>query len=254
MLATVIQRLAQFILPTRCALCQRIGPDVLCSECRRMLEPVGALYCLRCGRRRQTSFASPDCAECHGETLGMVRGRSLYIYNEAARNLLAEFKFKGNTGAGKELAADLANWVSRGWNSVYDEPDAAVDLVVPVPLFPARKRERRFNQAELPARVISSAMGVTCRPEVLERTRRTETQVGLSANKRRLNVQGAFAVPEDERGKLKGKRVLLVDDLMTTGSTLWACSVALRKGGAAAVYGLTIMSTVRAVEPVKDSQ
>ena len=254
MLATAWRRLKQFILPTRCALCQRIGPDVLCTDCRTCLEPVGGLHCLRCGRRRLTPYASPDCGECHGQSLGMVRGRSLYIYNEAARGLLAEFKFKGNTGAGHELAGDLADWVETGLCAVYDDPEAAVDLVVPVPLFPTRKRERRFNQSELLARVVAARLGVPCEPGVLTRTRRTETQVGLSANQRRVNVQGAFAVPEGTREALAGRRVLLIDDLMTTGSTLWACSVSLRRGGAAAVYGLTMFSTVRAVEPVGDGR
>lgn len=249
MLALAWQRLVQFLLPARCALCQRLGPRVLCAQCESLLEPVGESYCIRCGRRRQTAFASPDCAECHGESLGVTRTRSLYVYNEAGREILAQYKFHGYIGAGRVLARHLCNWAAPDWPRLFGEPDTSFDLVVPVPLHPARQRQRRFNQSLLPARMLARAGGIDCAPQVLVRRRETPTQVGLTASQRKLNVRGAFDVPERQRQLLSGKRVLLIDDLMTTGATLASCARALRRGGAASVHGLTLFSTVREVEP-----
>lgn len=251
MLALAWQRLVQFLLPTRCAYCQNLGPQVLCADCAARLEPVGANYCVRCGRRRLTAFASPDCAECHGESLGVTRARSLYVYNEAGREILAQFKFHGYVGAGQVLARHLSDWAAPDWPALFDEPDTGFDLVVPVPLHPARLRQRRFNQALLPARMLARTGGFSCAPQVLVRRRETPTQVGLTASQRRLNVRGAFSVPERQRPLLSGKRVLLVDDLMTTGATLASCARTLRRGGAASVHGLTLFSTVREVEKPK---
>jgi len=249
MLALAWQRLVQFLLPARCANCQRLGPRVLCADCEALLEQVGPSYCVRCGRRRQTAFASPDCAECHGESLGVVRARSLYVYNEAGREILAQFKFHGYIGAGQVLARHLCAWTAADWPGLFDEPDTSFELVVPVPLHPARLRQRRFNQALLPARMLAKTGGLICAPQVLVRGRETPTQVGLTASQRRLNVRGAFSVPERQRENLTGKHVLLVDDLMTTGATLASCARTLRRGGAASVHGLTLFSTMRAVEP-----
>jgi ComF family protein len=252
MLAAAWRQLVELVLPTRCALCQRTGPDVLCESCRALLRPVGETCCARCGRRRETAFASPDCGECHGQPLGVVRSRSLYIYDEAGRELLAAFKFNGYLGAGRLLADDLAEWTAAGWPQLYGEPDVGFDMVVPMPLHPSRLRQRRFNQATLPARTVARRMDLACEPGALARTRRTATQVGLTANQRWENVRGAFAVPEGSRSLLKGRRVLLLDDLMTTGATLCAAARALRRGGAASVHGLTLFSTHRVVEPAAE--
>lgn len=235
--------LLELLLPTRCVLCQHLGKQTLCSACAAGLAPVGELHCLRCGRRRETAFASPDCAECFGESIGVERTRSLYIYNAAGRALLAEFKYRQRIGAGLVLGDHLAAWLAQGLPALYGQPALACDLIVPVPLHKSRIRKRRFNQSALIARRVSLGLELPCVPQALARIRETPSQVGLSANQRQLNVRGAFAVPTAQQALLAGKRVLLIDDLMTTGATLAACARALRKGGAAVVYGLTLFST-----------
>jgi ComF family protein len=114
----------------------------------------------------------------------------------------------------------------------------AVDVLVPVPLDPARGRERGYNQAALLAAPVAKALGLPALPDVLQRTRPTRPQVGLNAGERRANVRGAFACGNPSA--VAGRRVLLVDDVMTTGATLEACADALTAAGAAQVYGLVV--------------
>jgi ComF family protein len=235
--------LLELLLPTRCVMCQHLGKKTVCDACLAGLDAVGERHCLRCGRRRETLFASPDCGECFGDSIGVKRARSAYIYNATGRALLAEFKFHKRIGAGLALIEGLTAWVGGGLPTVFDDPELSCGLVVPVPLHAARIRARRFNQAELAARSVARRLSIQCAPQALARIRETPSQVGLSANQRRENVRGAFAVPEAQRKLIAGRSVLLIDDLMTTGATLAACARALRKGGSGAVYGLTLFST-----------
>jgi ComF family protein len=235
--------LLELLLPTRCVICQHLGAKAVCAECLAELEAVGDQHCLRCGRRRETLFASPDCGECFGDSLGVQRARSHLVYNAAGRALLAEFKFHKRIGAGLPLIEGLTAWLGGGLAAIFDDPALSCDVVVPVPLHAARIRARRFNQAELVARSVARTLSIACQPRALARIRETPSQVGLSANQRQENVRGAFAVPASQRRYIAGKGVLLIDDLMTTGATLAACARALRKGGSGAVYGLTLFST-----------
>ncbi|MBA4356017.1 MAG: ComF family protein, partial [Novosphingobium sp.] len=131
----------------------------------------------------------------------------------------------------------------QGLAEAYADPGAACDAVVPVPLHASRLRSRRFNQAELIARRVARKLQLPCTPAALARIRETPSQVGLSANQRQLNVRGAFAVPEAQVAAVRGKTILLIDDLMTTGATLAACARALKRAGCRAAYGLTLFST-----------
>jgi ComF family protein len=246
----------QLLLPTRCLLCQKLGPAVLCERCQASIERIG-IHCSRCGRRRQTAFISPDCGECHGRVIGVSRARSLLLYNGPGRKLLAEFKYRGRQAAGKELAGLLQEWLRPGFGRVFDLISASGEAqleapwpmaIVPVPLHPARLRQRRFNQAEVLSRSVSQSLSLPVWPALL-RSRDTESQVGKSRNQRQENVRGAFEVGAHWRDRLRGACVLLVDDVMTTGATLRACSAAMRRGGAAATYGLTLFSTSHGVEP-----
>ncbi len=127
---------------------------------------------------------------------------------------------------------------------------ANCDIVVPVPLARRRLLARRFNQAAILAREVARQTGLTYEPLLLERTRATESQVGLTRDQRRRNVSGAFIVPERRRADIEGKSVLLIDDVLTTGSTVGACARVLRRAGATRVDVLTLaMVTDRALIP-----
>jgi ComF family protein len=133
---------------------------------------------------------------------------------------------KAMTRAGAELLADC-------------------ELIVPVPLHPRRLWLRRFNQAVLLTDRIGRHSGVAVEPMILKRIRRTRQQVGLSGREREANVRGAFAVPMRDKPAIAGRRVLLVDDVYTSGATVRAASRALRRGGAAAVDVLTFARVVK---------
>lgn len=248
MIRRLLRRVIEAVLPTRCSICQVVGAGVVCPSCMDKLEPVGPDHCQRCGRQRRTSFASPDCGECHGENIGVVAARSCLVYHATGRQMLADFKYNQRIGVGDVLLRVMQSWLKPGLPTVFRQPDLEVDVVVPVPLHKARLRRRKFNQAEMISARLSDQLGLRCRSGLLRRIKDTEPQFGLSPQQRFKNVQGAFEVPQKLKSELKGSDVLLVDDLMTTGATLASCARALRRGGAGAVYGLTLFSTVHDVE------
>jgi len=128
--------------------------------------------------------------------------------------------------------------------------DRPPDAIVPVPLHPLRRRERGFDQAELLAAALAEATRIAVRPGLLLRTRYTDPQIGLRPHERRENVKGAFELRHPLPGS--GVRVLLVDDVYTTGATLEECAGTLRKGGAGAVYALTVTRAAPAWHPATD--
>jgi len=136
--------------------------------------------------------------------------------------------------------ASMADPLGDALAAFWATADLPADLVVPVPLHAARQRERGYNQAELLARRVGRAAGVTMRAHALKRTRETAVQMSLNAADRRANVSGAFFC---EDSAVRGMAVLVIDDVCTTGSTLDACARALLEAGASVVRGLTLART-----------
>jgi ComF family protein len=155
------------------------------------------------------------------------RARAVARYDDVARALVHRLKY----GDRLELAKALGAMMTRAGADLLAE----AEVIVPVPLHRSRLWWRRFNQAMALSAVVSRASGVPCDPFLLARVKRTRPQVGLIKNQRGENLQGAFRVPVDMKPRLEGKRVLLVDDVVTTGATANAASRALLRGGASAV-------------------
>jgi ComF family protein len=166
------------------------------------------------------------CPACTARRRGFARARAACLYDEHSRDLILQLKHADRT----ELAGLFAAWIGRAACDLLAE----AELVAPVPLHWTRLLERRCNQAAEIARPLARSAGVAFAPDLLVRTR-AGTQSGKSGAGRRRNVRGAFAVPERRRAQLQGRRVLLVDDVMTTGATAEACARALLRAGAAAV-------------------
>jgi ComF family protein len=165
-----------------------------------------------------------------------VRARAVARYDDTARLVVHRLKYSDRL--------DLARALGRMMARAGAELAAECDVIVPVPLHRWRLWWRRFNQAMELARVIGAAYEKPCDPTLLARVKRTRSQVGLSRNQRGENLQGAFKVPVEARARLEGRRVLLVDDVLTTGATANAASRALLRGGASAVDVLAFARVV----------
>jgi ComF family protein len=182
------------------------------------------------------SFAADRCAACIAAPYAFARARAARVYDEASRGLILKFKH----GDQQQFADLFALWLSRAAADLL----AGADAVVPVPLHPLRLLDRRFNQAAEIARPLSRRARLDYLPDALVRARHTLSQGGRSARGRRLNVKSAFAVPESGRRRIRGRRILLVDDVLTTGATAEACARALLAAGARAV-DLAVVARVR---------
>lgn len=181
-------------------------------------------------------FASPRCAACLAQPYAFDRARAACVYDEASRGLILKFKH----GDHQPFAPLFARWLSRSAAPLLEEADA----VVPVPLHRFRLLSRRFNQAAEVARPLARHAAIDYLPDTLIRQTDTATQGGKSARGRRLNVKKAFAVSEAGRRRIRGRRILLVDDVLTTGATAEACACALIEAGARAV-DLAVIARVR---------
>ena len=243
-----LRRLADLALPNRCVGCRAvIGPDgALCPACFAQLDFISAPHCDRCGLPLPTHRAEPGddgvviCAGCLASPPKFARARAALVYRGLARDIVLMFKHADRT----DLVRPLSHWLARAAGPLLHE----VDLIVPVPLHRSRLARRRFNQAALLSQALGAAAQVPVAVDALRRVRATPSQGHLSATHRRRNVRGAFDVAERYRERFQGARVLLVDDVMTTGATLDACSIALTKAGAVSVDALAVARVLR-VDP-----
>jgi ComF family protein len=176
------------------------------------------------------------CPVCEARPRAFARARAACLYDEHSRELILRLKHADRP----ELGALFARWLNRAAAPLLLDADA----VAPVPLHPVRLLSRRYNQAAEIARPLGRLAGVRYLPDVLHRRRATTSQGGKSGRGRRLNVKGAFEVPAVRRRQVQGRRILLVDDVLTTGATAEACAKALLAAGAVAV-DLAVVARVR---------
>ncbi len=198
--------------------------DPVCDGCGAAFEADGGV------------FAASRCAACLAQPYAFARARAACVYDEASRGLVLKFKH----GDHQPFAPLFARWISRAAAPLLEQADA----VVPVPLHPFRLMSRRFNQAAEIARPLAVSSGLEFLPDALVRQTNTTSQGGKSLRGRRLNVKKAFAVTEAGRRRIRGRRILLIDDVLTTGATAEACAKALLEGGARGV-DLAVIARVR---------
>jgi len=176
------------------------------------------------------------CASCRGRRFGFSRAVAPFNYERAARELILRFKLAKEAALAYVLGEVLADFLASGGLS------HSADVIVPVPLHWRRRTTRTFNQAELLAREVGARFDLPVVAGVLVRKRATQSQTAFSALGRALNVRDAFELGW-RRGVVAGKRVLLVDDVLTTGATTSECGRVLRRGGAADVVVATVAKT-----------
>ncbi|TET33102.1 MAG: ComF family protein [Planctomycetota bacterium] len=233
------RKILDTLYPRICLACgSRVKSDdaqFVCPACLEKIIFIGDSGCRKCGAKVGPGAEdNTRCLACRDSTLIFRRCRAVGMYDGPLRELIICFKFRGNQLAG----IDLGRWLieRQGGEAGGTLPDA----IVPVPLHRLRKKERGFDQAEFLARHVSGKAGVWLE-NMLERIRDTEPQTSLPPTRRLKNVKGAFALKRD--AKIVGKRILLVDDVMTTGATLAECSRVLKAAGAADIECLVLART-----------
>lgn len=227
--------LSDVVFPPVCLSCRAglVSHDALCPKCWSRIDFIRPPLCDRLGLPMPYDTGGVMIsAAAAADPPSYERARAVAHYTGAMRELVHDFKFS-DWHAARYLLARLM--VEAGKDLI-----AEADVVVPVPLSRRRLISRRFNQAALLAQDISRASKIAYEPLALVRTRATPRQLGLSRAERKLNVRGAFAVPGPQADRIAGRRVLLVDDVITTGATCGAAARALKRGGAVRVDVLAL--------------
>lgn len=238
------------VLPPTCAKCRVVVErnGTLCADCWSALRFITAPCCETCGFPFEfegaafgaSESADPDgplCADCIARPKVFARARAALVYDDASRDLILAFKHADRT----ETAVTLVTWMALAGRDLIAE----ADIILPVPLHWRRLFLRRYNQSALLAQKLAERHDKAFSSRILQRQRATPTQGRLSGAARRRNVAGAFRIKPSEQPQIEGRRVLLIDDVYTTGATVDACVSCLLRGGAAAVDVLTLARVVR---------
>jgi ComF family protein len=225
-----------FALPPRCAGCGTIVEEVhsFCAECWKQIDFLGGAGCVTCGTPLEATDAE-RCALCLAKPPRIGRTRAAVVYDDLSRGLALRLKYGRKVAVAKTMARYMAPLIG-------SQPDGA--LLVPVPLHRGRLWQRGFNQSGIIARELARRTGLESNALVLRRIKRTPPLKGMSQQQRRRAVAGAFKVTDG--AALAGRTVVLVDDVLTTGSTANACARELRRAGAARVE---LISWARVVRP-----
>jgi ComF family protein len=236
------RRVLDALLPPRCLGCGVVveEPGALCTSCWEKAAFIVPPQCARCGLPFELAPAGPEeieCAACIAEPPHFDRARAVMRYDQGARGLVLRFKHADATHA----APGYARWMARAGAELL----AGCELIVPVPLHRWRLLWRRYNQSALLALALGRVAGRPVAPDLLVRRRPTPSQGRLDRARRFANVAGAFSMRPGRKREVAGRRVLLVDDVMTTGATAGECARVLKKAGAASVDVLTLARVVR---------
>lgn len=230
------------ILPPRCIKCGKILSEKngLCADCFKQITFISEPYCQCCGKPLPPDLHNRPatgmiCGQCLKEKRRMFKlQRAAFIYDDKAKDLIVDFKFRDKTIS----AETLANMMFRAGHDIWAENP---DILMPVPMHRLRLLKRKYNQAALLTKKLSEITQISADYTALVRTENTIPQVLLSGSARRNNLKHAFRVNNPQA--VFGKKIVLVDDVKTTGSTLRECAKVLRKAGAAEIFAITAAQT-----------
>lgn len=221
-----------FVLPPHCIICGNyLAPQerIVCDVCWENMSILPSLFCPAC--KNFLEEGNLFCRVCT-ERKNLCAVRSLGVFDSYYQKVIHGFKYQQKMTLGQRLGKRL------GEKLIDDKLVSRFDCIIPVPLHPARKRERGFNQSQILAQELSEATHIPALKKVLKRTRNTKDQTKLTPEERIQNVKGAFDLKDPET--VKGKRIILVDDVITTGATLGECARVLSEAGAKQIMGATI--------------
>lgn len=234
-LAQAARRAADLVVPPACIYCRRplAAHDALCASCWRTIKFIRPPVCDRLGIPLPFDIGGQAIsAEAAANPPAYGRARAVAHFDGVLRDLIHQLKY-GDNHIARRL---FGRWIAEAGAELLE----GADLIVPVPLDRWRLLKRRFNQAAILSRELNRLTGIAWDPLALQRTRRTVSQVGLTHDQRRRNVQGAFAVAPGRAAAIAGRAVVLVDDVITTGATAGACARALGHAGAVRVDVLAL--------------
>ena len=236
----LMRHLINVALPCRCLQCgiKVAAQNQLCPSCWGALNFITDPVCAGCGLPFDYDPGTESyCGLCHGRDWAFTRARSVLRYDEASRELILAFKHADRL----DLTPLLTQWLAQGGSQVV----SGADMIVPVPLHRRRLFHRLYNQSALLAQGVAQLITLEYQPHLLQRQRHTPSQGGLNMRQRDLNMRGAFKVSQKAQFRLRGKIVVLVDDVFTTGATVEACAKALRRAGAKEVRVLCLARVIR---------
>ena len=232
-----MKQLLHFLYPPACPVCGEIilprGRDV-CAGCEEKLHTVHEPMCMKCGVTLHY-WEEEYCPECRKHTHQFERCFAMWEYDKYMKASISRFKFQGRT----EYTAFYVRHMTARYGMALQA--LCIDVIIPVPIHKYRRRERGFNQAELLAKELGRQLGVPVCTDYLLRVKKTKPQKELNAQERKKNLQQAFSCNRRrEREAKKWKRILLVDDIYTTGSTFDACAATLASADSRKIYGICV--------------
>lgn len=245
----MVGRALDLILPPQCLSCGAMVENLgtLCHGCWSRMAWIAAPVCACCGAPLEFdpglggTGEALMCGACLARPPVYQRARAVFRYDDASRALILGFKHADRTHAAPVYGA----WLAR----IANEMGGDIDLIAPVPLHWTRLAWRRYNQSALLAAAAAKALRRPCVPDLLIRWRRTPRQGEFGPAQRERNVRGAFRVHRRHAPTIAGKRIALIDDVLTTGATVSACAATLLDGGASGVDVLTLARVVRPASP-----
>jgi ComF family protein len=214
-------------------------PYSLCDSCLKEINWITGNTCKICGKSLgDRSSKSGICFECLGVTHNFVKGYSCVTYEGPVKEILSGFKYKGRTYYARNIVQIMGDRAEEFIGAL------EIDLIIPVPMHIKKERKRGYNQSKLLAAKLGKTLGIKVDSTILVKSMNTQAMSGLDRTERRINLHNAFDIGYNKKEELMNKRVMLIDDVYTTGSTMDACAEVLNANGALAVYAYTFTSGV----------
>lgn len=230
--SSFFKNINRICFPSSCLNCGAyVETEGICSDCWSKINWFSEPRCSICGQAFEIDLYG-ICAKCVKNPPYFDKALSVFLYDDATKKMIIDFKHRDSTS----FARIFAYWMFRV--AEYYLKDA--DLLIPVPIHISKRIARKYNQSELLAQKLSKLSGTAYEPRVLEKTRQTKAQEGLSAKERRQNLRNSFAISKKYRHLIKNKDIILVDDVFTTGSTVNECAKMLKLAGAGKITVLTL--------------
>lgn len=220
--------LMQLLFPKTCPICEDILPKKteICESCRKKLQYIREPKCKKCGKPFETAdegqMIREYCADCVKRRHFYDRGMAVFCYNEEIKESIYRFKYHNQRTYADFYGQEICNRYGREIRRM------GIEALIPVPISVEKQRKRGFNQAELIAKVVGEQLNIPVETQLIVRIKNTIPQKELNQEERRKNLNNAFQITEN---RVKYKKIMLVDDIYTTGSTIDACAIPLRKAG-----------------------